>query len=53
MYLSPLKALAVDVHTNLEEPLDEIAEVARELGYEPAPITSPCGPVTPRHRSGR
>jgi ATP-dependent helicase Lhr and Lhr-like helicase len=39
VYLSPLKALAVDVHTNLEEPLGEIAEVARELGYEPAPIT--------------
>jgi ATP-dependent Lhr-like helicase len=39
VYLSPLKALAVDVHTNLEEPLEEIAEVARELGYEPAPIT--------------
>jgi ATP-dependent helicase Lhr and Lhr-like helicase len=32
VYLSPLKALAVDVHTNLEEPLAEIAEVARELG---------------------
>jgi ATP-dependent helicase Lhr and Lhr-like helicase len=39
VYLSPLKALAVDVHTNLEEPLEEIAEVARELGYDPAPIT--------------
>jgi ATP-dependent helicase Lhr and Lhr-like helicase len=39
VYLSPLKALAVDVHTNLEEPLEEIAEVARELGHEPAPIT--------------
>jgi ATP-dependent helicase Lhr and Lhr-like helicase len=39
VYLSPLKALAVDVHTNLEEPLAEIADVARELGYEPAPIT--------------
>ncbi len=39
LYLSPLKALAVDVHTNLEEPLAEIAEVARELGYEPAPVT--------------
>ena len=38
VYLSPLKALAVDVHANLEEPLAEIAEVARELGYEPAPI---------------
>ena len=39
VYLSPLKALAVDVHTNLEEPLAEIAEVAGELGYDPAPIT--------------
>ncbi|HWC87149.1 MAG TPA: DEAD/DEAH box helicase [Solirubrobacteraceae bacterium] len=39
VYLSPLKALAVDVHANLEEPLAEIAEVARELGYNPAPIT--------------
>ena len=39
VYLSPLKALAVDVHTNLEEPLAEIAAVARELGYEPAPIS--------------
>jgi ATP-dependent Lhr-like helicase len=39
VYLSPLKALAVDVHANLEQPLAEIAEVATELGYEPAPIT--------------
>jgi ATP-dependent helicase Lhr and Lhr-like helicase len=39
VYLSPLKALAIDIHTNLEEPLAEIAEVARELGHEPAPIT--------------
>ncbi|HWF23943.1 MAG TPA: DEAD/DEAH box helicase, partial [Solirubrobacteraceae bacterium] len=39
VYLSPLKALAVDVHANLEEPLAEIADVARELGYQPAPIT--------------
>ena len=39
VYLSPLKALAVDIHTNLEQPLAEIAEVARELGHEPAPIT--------------
>ncbi len=39
VYLSPLKALAVDIHANLEQPLEEIADVARELGYEPAPIT--------------
>jgi len=39
VYLSPLKALAVDIHANLEEPLAEIAEVAQELGLQPAPIT--------------
>jgi ATP-dependent Lhr-like helicase len=36
VYVSPLKALAVDVHQNLEEPLAEIAAVAAELGL-PAP----------------
>ncbi len=39
VYLSPLKALAIDIHTNLEQPLAEIADVAAELGLEPAPIT--------------
>ncbi|HEX9682874.1 MAG TPA: DEAD/DEAH box helicase [Acidimicrobiales bacterium] len=39
VYVSPLKALAVDVGFNLEAPLAEIADVARELGLEPAPIT--------------
>ena len=39
LYVSPLKALAVDIHANLEQPLEEIAQVARELGREPAPIT--------------
>ena len=39
VYLSPLKALAVDVHANLVQPLAEIAEAAGELGLEPAPIT--------------
>jgi ATP-dependent Lhr-like helicase len=39
VYLSPLKALAIDVRINLDEPLAEIAEVARELGFDPAPIT--------------
>jgi ATP-dependent Lhr-like helicase len=34
VYVSPLKALAVDVHQNLEVPLREIAEVAAELGME-------------------
>ncbi|MEX1254512.1 MAG: DEAD/DEAH box helicase [Dehalococcoidia bacterium] len=38
VYVSPLKALSNDIQRNLEEPLAEIAEVARELGYAPAEI---------------
>ncbi|HYQ16940.1 MAG TPA: DEAD/DEAH box helicase [Polyangiaceae bacterium] len=34
VYVSPLKALVVDIRQNLEEPLEQIAEVARELGFE-------------------
>jgi len=33
VYVSPLKALAVDIQQNLEAPLREIAAVAGELGY--------------------
>jgi ATP-dependent helicase Lhr and Lhr-like helicase len=36
VYVSPLKALAVDIQQNLEAPLREIAAVAAELG-SPAP----------------
>src|SRR5580692_1767294 len=32
VYVSPLKALAVDIWQNLERPLAEIADVAAELG---------------------
>src|SRR5271166_3010278 len=32
VYVSPLKALAVDIWQNLERPLGEIADVAAELG---------------------
>jgi len=39
VYVSPLKALAVDIAQNLERPLAEIAAVAAEMGLEPAPIT--------------
>jgi ATP-dependent Lhr-like helicase len=39
VYVSPLKALAVDIHQNLKGPLAEIAAVARDMGLEPAPIT--------------
>jgi Lhr-like helicase len=38
VYVSPLKALAVDIAENLERPLREIAEVARELGLDPPDI---------------
>jgi ATP-dependent Lhr-like helicase len=34
VYVSPLKALAVDIAENLERPLREIAEIAGELGLE-------------------
>jgi ATP-dependent Lhr-like helicase len=36
VYVSPLKALAVDIQQNLETPLREIAQVATEMGL-PAP----------------
>ena len=32
VYVSPLKALAVDIHQNLEAPLREISDVAEEMG---------------------
>jgi ATP-dependent Lhr-like helicase len=38
VYVSPLKALAVDVAENLERPLGEIADVAREMGLDPPDI---------------
>lgn len=39
VYVSPLKALAVDIAENLERPLAEIAAVADELGLPSPPIT--------------
>src|SRR5438093_7822866 len=38
VYVSPLKALAVDIHQNLEAPLAEIARVAADLGVDPPHI---------------
>ncbi len=38
-YVSPLKALAVDIAENLERPLREIAEVAAELGLSAPGLT--------------
>ncbi len=38
VYVSPLKALSNDIQRNLDEPLEQIAEVAKELGYDLPPI---------------
>src|SRR5262245_49235410 len=35
IYVSPLKALAVDIQQNLQTPLNEIADVARRMGLQP------------------
>ena len=52
IYVSPLKALSNDIQRNLEEPLAEIAEVARELGYDAAAIRTMVrtGDTTPAER---
>ncbi|MBI5289482.1 MAG: DEAD/DEAH box helicase, partial [Chloroflexi bacterium] len=38
VYVSPLKALSSDIQRNLEAPLSEIREMAREMGIEPPEI---------------
>ncbi len=38
-YVSPLKALAVDIAENLERPLDEIAAMARSMGLSAPKLT--------------
>jgi len=53
VYVSPLKALAADVHQNLLRPLAEIGEVARELG-RPFPeirVALRTGDTTPSERA--
>ena len=40
VYVSPLKALGNDIQRNLETPLDEIREVAVDLGYDLPEITT-------------
>lgn len=57
VYISPLKALAVDVERNLRAPLTGVAQVARKLGvdfHEPA-IATRTGdtPAAERSRFGR
>ena len=50
VYVSPLKALAVDIAENLERPLAEIAEVAAELGLD-APDVRVGGAHRRHHRA--
>src|SRR4029453_13679659 len=53
LYVSPLKALAVDIAENLERPLAEIAAMATELGFEAPAIRVGVrtGDTTPSQRS--
>jgi ATP-dependent Lhr-like helicase len=40
LYVSPLKALSTDIHKNLVEPREGIAETAQDMGLEPVEITA-------------
>ncbi len=53
VYVSPLKALATDIHHNLEVPLAEIRAVGRELGVELPQIRAlvRTGDTTPSARA--
>ncbi|MEO7142867.1 MAG: DEAD/DEAH box helicase, partial [Bryobacteraceae bacterium] len=57
LYISPLKALSVDVHKNLEIPLAEISALAAAQGIALAPISSAVRtgdtPSRDRQRMGR
>ncbi|WP_010524357.1 DEAD/DEAH box helicase, partial [Nesterenkonia sp. F] len=52
LYISPLKALGVDIERNLRSPLVGIGHTARRLGREPADITVGVrtGDSTPKER---
>jgi ATP-dependent Lhr-like helicase len=52
VYVSPLKALSNDVHENLEKPLTQLVELARERGVSLAPIRTAVrtGDTTPTQR---
>ena len=52
VYVSPLKALAVDIERNLRSPLIGIGQAARRLGCRSPRSRWRCGPVTPPPTSG-
>ena len=51
LYVSPLKALAVDVERNLRAPLTGIRQAAPGSGCPPRSCGSGCAPATPARRS--
>lgn len=53
LYVSPLRALAADVHENLRVPLEEISGVAEELGFPEPDLTVGIrtGDTTPSERA--
>ncbi len=53
VYVSPLKALATDIAENLTRPLEEINQVARDMGYEPPSlrVAVRSGDTTPSARA--
>ena len=53
VYVSPLKALAVDIAENLERPLTEIAAAAKQLGLDAPDLTVGVrtGDTTPSERA--
>jgi ATP-dependent Lhr-like helicase len=54
IYVSPLKALSADIKRNLEEPLEEIVDIARQMGH-PAPEIRAAvrtGDTTQQERQG-
>ena len=53
VYVSPLKALAVDIHQNLDTPLREIAEIATRMGMKPPALRAEVrtGDTTPAARA--
>ena len=53
IYISPLKALAVDVERNLRSPLAGIANMARRAGVAVREPGIACAPEIPRRRSAR
>ena len=51
VYVSPLKALSNDIQKNLATPLEEMRELAEEMGTPLPKYAPPCAPGTPSPRN--